>query len=36
LISEASLDIEKRFGNAQALESFAGFDPSKTSIKARK
>jgi hypothetical protein len=30
LISEASLDIEKRFGNAQALESFAGFDPSKT------
>ena len=30
LIAEASIDIEKRFGNAQALESFAGFDPSKT------
>ncbi|ETR68335.1 MAG: transposase IS116/IS110/IS902 family protein [Candidatus Magnetoglobus multicellularis str. Araruama] len=30
LISETGIDIEKRFENAPALQSFAGFDPSKT------
>jgi hypothetical protein len=30
LISEAGIDVVKRFGSASALQSFAGFDPSKT------
>lgn len=30
LISEAGLDVVKRFGSASALQAFAGFDPSKT------
>jgi transposase len=30
LLAEAGLDVVARFGKAQALEAFAGFDPSKT------
>jgi hypothetical protein len=30
LLAEAGLDLVARFGKAQALEAFAGFDPSKT------
>ncbi|ETR71478.1 MAG: transposase [Candidatus Magnetoglobus multicellularis str. Araruama] len=30
LISEAGLDVVKRFESASALQAFAGFDPSKT------
>jgi len=30
LISEAGIDVVNRFGSASALQSFAGFDPSKT------
>jgi hypothetical protein len=30
LVAEAGLEVVKRFGNARAVEAFAGFDPSKT------